>query len=105
MKRAHLMSFVLMAGCSALLVGCQPSEEEMATMFNQPPRPAELDRLEAFVGTWKADVEVTMPGSDDVHTSSGQNTTRWAADKWMLTENWEHAMGKNDTMKGANLMW
>ena len=105
MKRAHLLSFVLMAGCSALLVGCQPSEEEMATMFNQPPRPAELDRLEAFVGTWKADVEVTMPGSDDVHTSSGQNTTQWTADKWMLTENWEHAMGKNDTMKGANLMW
>ncbi len=74
-------------------------------MFKQPPRPAELDRLEAFVGNWKADVEVTMAGSDEVHTSSGQNTTQWAADKWMLTENWEHPMGETDTMKGANLMW
>jgi len=105
MKRAHLLSFVLMAGCSGFLIGCQASEEEMATMFEQPPRPAELDRLEAFVGTWKADVEVTMAGSDEVHTSTGQNTTQWTSDKWMLTENWQHQMGENDTMKGASLMW
>ena len=105
MKRTPLLSFVLLAGCSGFLIGCQPSQEEMATMFKQPPRPAELDRLEAFVGTWKADVEVTMAGSDEVHTSTGQNTTQWAADKWMLTENWEHDMGKTDTMKGVSLMW
>ena len=105
MKRAPLMSFVLLAGCSALLVGCQPSEEEMATMMKQPPRPAELERLGAFVGTWKADVEVTMAGSDDVITSSGQNSYEWAADKWMLTENWEHQMSETETMKGASLMW
>ena len=105
MKRAKVMSIVIIAGCSALLVGCQPSEEEMANFLKQPPRPSELNRLDAFVGTWKSDVEVIMAGSDEVKKSSGENTTQWAADKWTLTENWQHQMGDNDTMKGANLMW
>ncbi len=105
MKRASLLLIVLLAGSSALLIGCQPSEEEMANFMKQPPRPAELDLLDAWVGTWKADVEVTMAGSDEVHTSTGQNTTQWTSDKWMLTENWQHQMGENDTMKGASLMW
>lgn len=105
MKRATLLSLVLVAGSSTMLVGCQPSAEEMANFMKQPPRPAELDRLDAFVGNWKSEVEVMMPGSEEPETSTGENTTQWAADKWMLTENWQHQMGENDTMKGANLMW
>lgn len=105
MRRGQMMTLGMVGLWSLMLVGCQPSEEEMATMFKQPPRPAELDRLGAWVGTWKADVEVAMPGSDDVITSSGTNTTQWAADKWMLTESWEHDMGESDTMKGTSLMW
>ena len=74
-------------------------------MFNQPPRPAELDRLEAWVGTWKGDVEVQMAGSDEVKASSGQNSYEWASDKWMLVENWQHDMGETDQMKGVSLTW
>ncbi len=105
MKRGQMLALGMVGLWSVMLVGCQPSEEEMATMFKQPPRPAELDRLEAWVGTWKADVEVKMPGTDETHTGQGQNTTEWAADKWMLVEHWEHDMGETDKMKGASLMW
>ena len=105
MKRAQMMTLGLVSTCMVVLVGCQPSVGEMAAMMKQPPRPAELDRLEAWVGTWKADVEVQMPGSDETQTGHGQNTTEWAADKWMLVENWEHDMGPDHTMKGASLMW
>ena len=105
MKRAQMMTLGLVSMCMVVLVGCQPSEEEMATMFDQPTRPVELDRLEGWVGTWKADVEVQMPGSDEVITSTGQNTFKWAGDKWMLAENWEHQMGENSTMKGVSLIW
>ena len=47
---------------SVTLVGCTPSEEEMAAMLKQPPRPTELDRLEAFVGTWNGTAEVEVEG-------------------------------------------
>ena len=103
MKRAPLLSFVLLAGCSTFLIGCQPSEEEMATMMKQPPRPAELERLENFVGTWKADFEINVADGDEVKTNSGQITRQWAADKWMLVENWEHDMGDGNMMKGVTL--
>ncbi len=103
MKRAHCLSFMLVAGLSGLLVGCQPSEEEMATMMKQPPRSAELERLEDFVGTWKTDVEFTMADGDEAKTSSGQNTIQWAAGKSMLVENWEHDMGDGNMMKGVML--
>ncbi len=103
MKRAPLLSFVLLAGCSAFLIGCQPSEEEMATMMNQPPRPAELEQLENFVGTWKADFEINVEDGDEVEANSGQITRQWAADKWMLVENWEHHIGDGNTMKGVTL--
>ena len=105
MKRGQMMTLGMVGLWSVMLVGCQPSEEEMATMFKQPPRPAELDRLEAMVGTWKTDVEFKMPGSDEVKTSSGQNSSQWAADKWMLTETWEHEMGEGSMMKGVMLTW
>ncbi len=95
----------IVAVWSLMLVGCQPSHAEIEAMLKQPPRPAELDRLKAFVGNWKDDVEVKMAGSDETHTGHGQNSTQWAADKWMLVENWEHDMGENDTMKGVSLMW
>lgn len=87
------------------LVGCAPSAEEMAAMMKQPQRPVELDRLEAFVGTWTSDVTVKVSGADETKKSSGTNTTKWSTDKWILVENWEHDMGEHDTMKGVNLMW
>ena len=104
MKRTQLLSFVLMAGCSGFMVGCQPSEEEMATMMKQPPRQAELERLEDFVGTWKADFQVDVVDGDEVKTNSGQNTIQWAAGKSMLVEHWEHDMGDGNIMKGVILI-
>ena len=103
MKRAPLLSFVLLAGCSAFLVGCQPSEEEMATMLKQPPRPAELEQLEAFIGNWSGDAEVKVAGMDEVQKSTGSHSTEWAVDKWVLVENWEHEMGEGNMMKGVML--
>lgn len=90
---------------SHALVGCTPSQEEMAKMMQQPPRPAELDRLEAFLGSWKAEGQVQIKGMDKIEPTSGKNTTDWSTDKWILVENWQHDMGKDNTMKGVSMTW
>ncbi len=105
MKRATVVSIVLLAGCSAFLVGCQPSEEEMATMMKQPPRPAELERLATFIGNWSGDAEVKVDGMDEVQKSKGSTSREWAVDKWVLVDNWEHEMGEGNMMKGVMLTW
>ena len=105
MKANRILGTGIVALSLFAWVGCQPSQEEMAAMMKQPPRPAELDRLEAFVGNWKAEVEVQMPGSDETYTSHGSNSSQWAVDKWMLVEHWEHEFGEGNMMKGISLMW
>ncbi len=82
------------------LGGCQkPNFEEM---MKQPPRPAELDQLNAFVGTWEGNWEMTMMGSDQPKTSKGTDQFAWDADKWVLTERMEGTMD-NNKMVGTGL--
>ncbi len=56
MKRTQMITLGLVSMCVVVLVGCQLSEEEMAAMMEQPPRPAELDRLEAELTAQNEDV-------------------------------------------------
>jgi hypothetical protein len=91
----------LLAG---LAVGCAPSEADIEAMMQQPERPAEIDRLEGFVGKWNMTMNMPMPGNEE-STFSGTHESQWDADRWMLVEKFDHEMGEGSTMKGVNLMW
>lgn len=62
------------------MTGCMQkmSVEEFSQMM--PPRPAEMDRLEAFIGTWKGDGTMTSPMVEGPMSTTGQATARWAGD-------------------------
>ena len=93
------MTALLMAG----LVGCQQPEVDMSEMMQPPTRPAELDRLDMFLGTWEGSFDMKMAGMDEAMTSTGTNTVTWEADDWVLVERMESSMGDEGTMKGIGL--
>ncbi len=100
--RTSVSTVVLL--CIASVTGCmRPSDAEIAEMMKQPPRPAELDRLDSMIGSWEGDAEITM--FDKTTTSQGRNTSRWAADEWVLIEEFEHDMGDGNMEKGVMMMW
>ncbi len=90
----------------AALAGCKShmDPKAMAEMMKQPARPIELDRLNAFVGSWSGTAQGNVMGQE-FKDSKGRHSFRWDADRWVLVENWEHEMGPDQTMKGINLMW
>jgi len=82
------------------LTGCQkPNMEEM---MKPPPRPAELDQLNAFVGTWEGTWEMKMSGEEKPMTGKGTEVYAWEADKWVLTARSEGTGGEHK-MSGASL--
>ena len=82
-----IMAVVLASG----LAGCQkPNMEEM---MKPPPRPAELDLLDQFVGTWEGTFEMKMAGDDKVLTGKGTDKYTWDADKWVLSARSEGTFG------------
>jgi hypothetical protein len=90
----------------ATLVGCQQPKTDLSEMMKPPERPAELDRLEMFVGTWKGVAEMSVPGSDEVMTSKGVETMGWDADKWLLVSHFEYgAEGESPTRGVAIWTW
>lgn len=96
-------TFTLVGTLTILAVGlggCQkPNFEEM---MKAPPRPAELDQLNAFIGTWEGNWEMTMAGSDKPKTFKGIDQFAWDADKWVLTEHMQGTMD-NNKMLGTGL--
>lgn len=91
-KRNTLRNATLVLVC-ATLTGCMPKmtiEEMKAAM---PQRPAELDHLNAFVGQWESETEVTMAGIEDVIKSQGTSDIQWHGDKWFLVGHSSFNMG------------
>ncbi len=94
-----------LAALAPLAAGCQPpTDEQIAEMMKQPPRPAEHDRLDMWVGSWSGDAVAKMPGGKEMK-GSGSSTVQWSTDNWILVENWQHTMGEHDLMKGVSLFW
>ena len=63
MKRIALWSTTLVVWA---MVGCGPKEIDMSEMMQAPAKPAELERLQAFVGTWEGSWTTKMMVSDEV---------------------------------------
>ncbi len=91
------------ASLMALASGCQQPKMDMAEMMKPPPRPAELDRLEPFVGKWTGTAEMKMMGSDKPMKSTGASTFAWECDKRALVEHFEGTMGEDAKMTGLNV--
>lgn len=96
------------AGVAALLAvglaGCQQPEIKLADILKVPPRPAELDRLEMFVGRWEGAGEMKLVASDEVGTTRGVETVSWDADKWLLVSRFEYTTGDSeDKMVGVGI--
>jgi hypothetical protein len=56
--------------------------EEMKAQM--PKRPAELDRLNAFVGKWQSEGEATFAMLDEPLKITGTSECKWEGDKWYL---------------------
>ena len=99
-RRTPVLS-LFAAGSAMLLVGCMPKMtlEEMKAMM--PQRPAELDRLNDFVGTWDMTGEATMAGLDEVLKTTGVGETKWAGNGWFLVSNAKFEMEGLNTMEAV----
>lgn len=104
MNRLWVAGAGSLALLAAALAGCQQPRIDISEMMKAPPRPAELARLDRFVGTWEGQAEMSAPGSDKVVTSNGVNTVSWEADGWVLVEHLEVEMGQEGgKMTGVGL--
>ena len=90
MMRGTFAIVGMLALLAAGLTGCQ--QPNMDEMMKPPARPAELDQLNVFVGTWEGTYEMTMPGVDKPKTGKGLDTFAWDADKWVLAERMDGTM-------------
>lgn len=68
----------------APLAGCAPklTMDDLSAM--RPQRPAELDRLDAFVGRWEWQGNAKIAGLDKTLWFTGQREAKWAGDGWYL---------------------
>jgi hypothetical protein len=65
-----------------------------------PKRPAELDRLNAFVGKWQTDGEAKFAMLDEPVKVSGTSETKWEGNKWYLVERGVMKMNGFDETQG-----
>lgn len=101
MTRARIAGPALVLA-AAVAGGCHKGVD-LSEMMKPPARPAELERLGMFVGTWEGTGEMRMPGSDEVLTGKGTSRYAWDADKWLLVERGEYMMGEHGPMLGMGI--
>jgi hypothetical protein len=98
----RVASVLTAAAALTLLAGCQSQNGKMtADAMKPPPRPPELDKLQAFVGKWEDHGEGTAMGQ--TVKFSGTATMNWEVDGRVLLGRGEGTMGD---MKMQSLeMW
>lgn len=96
MTKRITLKFALTASLAGILTGCMP---DMANMEMSPQRPPELEQLNAFVGNWTGEMEMTLVGSDEVMKASGTSESKWEGDGWYLVNRMVADMGEMGQMK------
>lgn len=83
------------------MIGCMPEMtiEQMREMT--PERPVELDRLNAFVGTWDMEGEARMAGMKEAIKTTGTQEWKWDGDGWFLVSRAEFTMEGLEGMTGV----
>lgn len=100
MTRISFAGVTVTALLAVLLVGCQ---QPGGMTMEAPERPAELNHLDMFVGTWEATGEATKPGSEETVKIHGTETVEWDADKWVLVSHYDYSIGEKE-MCGVDIM-
>ena len=76
---------VVLGLCALLgLTGCMPHMTVAEMKDKMPKRPAELDRLNAFVGKWQGDGEARFTMLDEPLKFTGTSESKWEGDKWYV---------------------
>jgi hypothetical protein len=91
---------MMTASFGLMATGCAPKMTIEEMKAHMPQRPAELDKLNAFVGQWTFEGECKIAGLDETLKSSGENEAVWGPDKWFVVSNGNFSMGELGTMKG-----
>ena len=102
MTRATLARCAAFLTVPAMMDGCGEPTAEMEG-GGHPPRPAELARLDMFVGSWEGTAEITMSGEDEAMTSTGKNEVTWELGDRFLVHELEFEMGEHGTMEGVEV--
>jgi hypothetical protein len=84
MSRRSATSMIMLACAALVLTGCMPKMTIEEMKAQMPKRPAELDRLDAFLGKWQFQGEATCAMLDQPLKSSGTTETKWDGDNWFI---------------------
>ncbi len=84
MSRKSAVGALVLAGLGLGLTGCMPHMTIEKMKEQMPKRPAELDRLNAFVGKWQFTGECHLAVLDQPIKSTGTAQYEWAGDRWYL---------------------
>jgi hypothetical protein len=84
MHRSNAVWAVLLGCVCVVLTGCMPKMTVADMKAQMPKRPAELDRLNAFVGKWQGDGEMKFANMDEPLKFSGTSEMKWEGDKWYI---------------------
>ena len=79
--------------------GCEAPKMSMEEMFATPDRPAELAKLDRFVGTWSGTAEMVSPTAAEMNemitdgtigdSFAGGGTHKWVLDdRFLMSEGW-----------------
>ena len=94
MSRTNLIYMTLGLCACLVLTGCMPKMTIEEMKAEMPKRPVELDRLDAFVGTWEYSGEMTFAMLDEPLKVTGTSEGKWDGNRWFLVNrsvmNMEH---------------
>lgn len=96
MSRKTIVVALVLACAGLGLTGCMPHMTIEQMKAEMPKRPAELDRLDAFVGKWQFDGQVKFAMLDEPLKTSGTAQTEWAGNRWYLVSRGTQKMGTFD---------
>ncbi len=101
MTRRSVACVILTLWASVPLAGCMPKMTIEEMKAEMPQRPAELDRLDIFVGEWESTGEVDFGFLDQTLEATSTMTCEWANDDWYLVCHEDAEMEELGKMKGT----
>ncbi len=87
MFRCRFGNLMIVAGACFALGGCMPKMTVEQMKEQMPKRPAELEKLNAFVGTWQSEGKAQFAMLEQPLVVTGRSTAQWAGDSWYLVSN------------------
>ncbi|MDM8004535.1 MAG: DUF1579 family protein [Phycisphaerae bacterium] len=103
MSRRNVMQTVGAVAACVVLSGCMPKMTIEEMKAHMPKRPVELDRLNAFVGTWEHEGVAKFSCLDQALKTSGRSEVKWEGNRWYLLGNCDMKMENFDDTKACEI--